>query len=124
MPKKILFFFLLLLLLVLLAITLALFTRNKGLSKTKIIEIAAYSLIKSGIRIDAVDITYDERGKLWSQRFGRAELEDKSSNRGILNKGLLKNYQVVYFDFKEPVKDVWVFVDKDSGKILKVYKES
>jgi hypothetical protein len=29
----------------------------------------------------------------------------------------------VYFDYKEPLPDVWVFVDKDSGDVLTVHAE-
>jgi hypothetical protein len=33
----------------------------------------------------------------------------------------MKNYRTVYFDFKEPVPDIWVFVDKDTGEVLEVF---
>lgn len=99
------------------------FCEEKDFAKEKIISIATEAAKVEGIDINEVDIIYDEGGKLWSERLGAAGFEDKTPNHGILKKGFLKNYRIVYFDFKEPLKDVWVFIDKDTGEVLTVYRE-
>lgn len=99
------------------------FCQEDNMPKDKVIAIATTAVKEAGIAIDEVEIVYDEGGKLWDEKTGVIVGEDKSPNHGILRKGFLKNYLIVLFDFREPVKDVWVFVDKDSGEVLTVYKE-
>lgn len=99
------------------------FSAENDFPKEKIIAIATGAAKEKGIDIEAANIIYDEGGQLWSQTLGVAAYEDKSPNHGILKQGFLKNYRVVYFDFKEPLKDVWVFIDKDTGEVLTVYRE-
>jgi len=99
------------------------FAQEKDFPKDKIISIATEELQGRGIKVEAVNIVYDEGGKLWSETFGEAAVEDKSPNHGILKQGFLKNYRIVFFDFQEPLKDIWVFVDKDSGEVLTVHQE-
>jgi hypothetical protein len=99
------------------------FCEEKDFPKQKIIAIATKAVKDAGISINEVDIIYDEGGKLWSEKIGSIAVQDKSPNYGILKKGFMKNYRIVYFDFKEPIKDVWVFVDKDTGEVLTVYRE-
>jgi hypothetical protein len=96
---------------------------SKEVSKEQVIAVATAAVKAEGIKLDEVNIIYDEGGKLWSQRLGMVVAEDKSPNYGILKHGFLKNYRTVYFDFKAPIKDVWVFVDKDTGEVLTVYRE-
>lgn len=93
-------------------------------TKDEVIAIAAESVKGQNFELKDVDIIYDEGGRLWQERIGYLEGEDKSPNHGILRKGFLKNYKVVYFDFKEPLPDTWVFIDKDTGEVLDVYKET
>jgi hypothetical protein len=112
-----------LLVIVALSFSSAAFCEEKDFPKEKIISIATESAKIEGINISEADIIYDEDGKLWSERLGVAGFEDKTPNHGILKKGFLKNYRIVYFDFKEPIKDVWVFIDRDSGEVLTVYRE-
>lgn len=99
------------------------FCEGDDLPKEKIIAIATTAAKEAGIVAEEADIIYDEGGKLWDEKTGFLAGEDKSPNHGILRKGFLKNYFIVCFDFKEPEKDVWVFVDKDTGEVLTVYKE-
>lgn len=99
------------------------FCEEKDFPQDKIIEIATIAVKDAGITLDEVNIIYDEGGKLWSEKTGFLMDEDKSPNHGILRNGFLKNYRIVYFDFKEPIKDVWVFIDRDTGEVLTVYKE-
>ncbi len=99
------------------------FCAEEEISQEKVIAIATEAVKDSGVSLEEVDIIYDEGGKIWDEKTGILVGEDKSPNHGILRKGFLKNYRVVYFDFKEPLKDIWVFVDKDTGEVLTVYKE-
>ncbi|MBI4982475.1 MAG: hypothetical protein HZC15_05010 [Candidatus Omnitrophica bacterium] len=92
------------------------------ISKDKVVAIATESVKGQGISLEDVSIIYDQDGKLWSEKLGYAKVED-NVNHGILVKGFMKNYRIVYFDFKEPLKDIWVFVDKDTGEVLTVYRE-
>lgn len=98
------------------------FCEEKSVSKEKVIAIATEAVKAKGVKIEGVNIIYDEGGKLWSEQIGKMGYEDKDPNHGILKKGFLKNYRVIYFDFKEELPDIWVFVDKDTGEVLEVYK--
>jgi hypothetical protein len=98
------------------------FCEDKNLSKEKIIAIATEAVKAKGIKIEAVNVIYDEGGRLWSEQIGKMGYEDKDPNHGILKKGFLKNYRIVYFDFKESIPDTWVFIDKDTGEVLEVYR--
>jgi len=98
------------------------FCLAKEVSKEEVIVIATDAVKAKGLDPQLAQIIYDEEGKLWCETAGIVGFEDTSPNHGILKKGFLKNYKIVFFDFKEPVKDVWVFVDKDTGEILTVYQ--
>lgn len=99
------------------------FCEEADFTKEKIVAIATEKVKAEGISITDVDIVYDEGGKLWSEKIGYAIAEDTTPNHGILKKGFLKNYRIVYFDFKEPLPDIWVYIDKDTGEVLEVYRE-
>ena len=92
-------------------------------TQDQIVSIATEEIKAKGFEIKDVNIVYDVDGKLWSERLGTVGFEDENSNKGILKKGFLKNYKIVYFDYVKPLKDVWVFVDKDTGDVLTVYQE-
>ncbi|MCU0652450.1 MAG: hypothetical protein MUC39_05875 [Candidatus Omnitrophica bacterium] len=96
---------------------------SKEISKEQAVVIATEVVKGQGFQLEDANIIYDEGGKLWSERIGYLSGEDKSPNHGILRQGFLKNYRTVYFDYKEPVPDIWVFIDKDSGEVLTVYRE-
>jgi len=93
------------------------------LTKEEILSIATVTIKNNGIDIKEVNIIYDDGNKLWSEEIGSYKELDNSPNFGILKKGFLKNYRTVYFDFKEPLPDMWVFIDKDTGEVLEVYTE-
>lgn len=98
--------------------------KDRQLKPEDIKAIAVSAVQKQGIVLKEVDVIYDEGGKIWLQRSGIAAIKNDSSNYGILKNGFLKNYRIVLFDFRDPVaKDVWVFIDKDTGDVLTVYKE-
>jgi len=103
------------------SVTPLLFAQEK--TKDDVVAIATEAVKAENFELEDVDIIYDEDGKLWSEKVGYLAEEEQSPNHGILREGFLKNYKVVLFDFKEPVPDVWVFVDKDTGDVLKVYSE-
>jgi hypothetical protein len=101
----------------------AAFAEQKEISKDQVISIATLAAKGEGLKVEEAEVIYDEGGKLWVEKAGFMTLENQSPNHGILKRGFLKNYLIVYFDFKEPIKDAWVFVDKDTGEVLSVYKE-
>lgn len=98
-------------------------SQAKELTKEEILSIATVTIKQEGIDIKEVNIIYDDGNKLWSEEIGSISELDNSPNYGILKKGFLKNYRTVYFDFKEPLPDMWVFIDKDTGEVLEVYTE-
>ncbi len=120
MLKKIMFVFLVM---VMSLPVQSVFSAEQEVTKEQVIEIATVSAKSAGIDIEGANVIYDEGGKLWSEKAGFVKFEDNSPNHGILKNGFLKNYRIVYFDFVDPVKDVWVFVDKDTGEVLTVYRE-
>ena len=91
-------------------------------AKQKIIDAATEAVKAAGFTIQDVNIVYDEDGKLWGEKIGYVEM-NQNPNQGVLVRGFMKNYKIVYFDYKEPIKDVWVFIDKDTGEVLEVYQE-
>lgn len=93
---------------------------KKELSKDEAIAVATEWAKGKGIDIAVASVVYDEGGKLWCETAGIATIENTSPNHGILKNGFLKNYRIVYFDFVEPLPDVWVFIDKDTGEVLEV----
>ena len=99
------------------------YCEEKDFAKERIVEIATTAVKGAGFNAQEATIVYDEGGKLWAEKIGEVAFEDKSPNHGILKQGFLKNYRVVFFDFKEPIKDVWVFIDKDTGEVLIVHQE-
>jgi len=99
------------------------YAQQKELTQEQIVEIATLAVKEKGLKLDEVNIIYDQDNKLWCQTLGEGTILDTSPNHGILKKGFLKNYRTVFFDFKEPIKDIWVFVDKDTGEVLEVFQE-
>ena len=95
---------------------------GEELTKDKILGIAIEHVKAQGISVDGVTVIYDEDGKLWSEKTGMAKIESESPNHGVLVKGFLKNYRIVYFDFQDPLPDLWVIVDKDTGEVLGIVK--
>jgi len=92
-------------------------------TNSEVIAIATEAVKGSNFEVKDVDVIYDEGGKLWNERAGYLVGEDQSPNHGIMRKGFLKNYKIVLFDYKEPLPDIWVFIDKDTNEVLEVYQE-
>ena len=97
------------------------------MSKDEIIDIAVDAVQDKDIVLDDVSIIYDAENKSWSERVFAIEKLPADPNHGNLPHGMLTNkkYQAVWFDFKidAPTKDVWVFVDTDTGDVITVYQE-
>lgn len=92
-------------------------------TNSEVIAIATEAVKANNFDVKDVDVIYDEGGKLWNERAGYLVGEDQSPNHGIMRKGFLKNYKIVLFDYKEPLPDIWVFIDKDTNEVLEVYQE-
>lgn len=97
---------------------------EEEMPKEEIIAVATQAVkdTDANIKLEEVQIIYDENNKLWEERIGKMTELNSSPNFGIFKKGFVKNYRTVYFDFKEPLPDIWVFIDKDTGEVLEVYK--
>jgi hypothetical protein len=93
-----------------------------ALSQEKIVAVATETVRAKGYKLDDVRILYDDGNRLWAEVSGKFSELDKSPNFGIFKKGFMKNYRTVYFDFKDPLPDLWVFVDKDTGEVLEIYQ--
>lgn len=111
-----------------LAASSALFAQEaKGLDEEQIKASATKVVQDKGIILEEVDVIYDEENALWEERVMAVEEAPADPNKGNLPGGILaeKKYQVVYFDFSDevPTKDIWVFVDKDTGEVITVYQE-
>lgn len=88
-----------------------------------IIAVAKTAVKGAGIEYAEADVLYIEDSKVWVEKIGIGAIEDKAPNRGNFAKGVMKHYKVVCFDFKEPVKDVFVFVNAGTGEVITVYRQ-
>ena len=97
----------------------------KDLTEIEVIAVAKDALTGKAIAFEDAVITYDKNNE---NLIGWGELVVKNPanpNHGKLPHGILneKKYHTVYFDFAETKrKDVWVFVDADTGECLTVYE--
>ncbi|MDI6606715.1 MAG: hypothetical protein QME65_06215 [Candidatus Omnitrophota bacterium] len=98
-----------------------------GISEEQIKAAAIKAVQEKNIVFEEADIIYDEENALWDERVMVIEETPNDPNYGNLPGGVLaeKKYQAVFFDFPEEslTKDVWVFVDKDTGEVITVYQE-
>lgn len=94
---------------------------TQEIPKEKILAIATEEVKAKGYNLEGVSIIYDDGNKLWEEQIGKMT-ELNSPNFGIFKKGFMKNYRTVYFDFVDPLPDVWVFIDKDTGDVLEIYR--
>lgn len=107
-----------------LAMILALSNANAEVDKNKLIENAKASLQEKGIKLSDVNIIYDENNQKW-EKWGKLVTENPADpNHGLLPYGVLakKKYKTVMFDYiSDKQKDIWVFMDPDTGKAIAVY---
>lgn len=94
------------------------------LQKDEVLTIAKKALKDKGYEVEAVKVVYDKDNVLWQKKVSELTVKDTNPNYGVLVRGFLKNYKTVVFEFtKQPFKKVWVFIDKDTGEVLEIYKE-
>jgi hypothetical protein len=91
----------------------------------EVVEIAKKALTEKGVvYVDAV-IAYDKNNQRWREWGRIVEVTPHDPNHGNLPYGMLENkkYHTVYFDYDEDARrDIWVFVDADTGKVLEIYE--
>lgn len=96
------------------------------LSKEEIIGRAKAALADKGIGVVDCNILYDESNKSWEDWGMYVSRTPNDNNKGYLPYGILEtyNYQAVYFDFYDDArKDVWAFVNPETGDVLTVYEK-
>lgn len=91
-------------------------------AKAQVISVATEAVKEAGMDVEGVNVVYDQGGQLWSETMGRITIK-QGPNKGILEHGDTNNDEIIYFDYKEPLKDVWVFVNKDTGQVVEIYRE-
>jgi len=114
--------FLMAVFLLLICLSIGVFALDE-ISKEEIIMIATNAVKVKGLDLSGVEIIYDDGNKLWDEQIGKYAELMSSPNFGIFKSGFMKNYRTVYFDFNEPLPDIWVFIDKDTGEILEVFTQ-
>ncbi len=95
---------------------------KKELTKYQIVESATKALNKDGFDLYRVEIIYDQNNKMWRERVNRMTDLQSSPDFKLFEQGFMKNYQAVLFNFKDPSGEVWVFVDRDNGEVLEIYR--
>ena len=93
------------------------------ISREEVMVIATNAVKAKGLDLTDVEIIYDDGNKLWDEQIGKYTELMSSPNFGIFKSGFMKNYRTVYFDFNEPLPDIWVFIDIDTGEILEVFTQ-
>jgi hypothetical protein len=97
----------------------------KDLTETEVIAVAKDALTGKAIAFEDAVVYYDKNNENW---IGWGELVAKNRsnpNHGKLPHGILdtRKYHTVYFDFAENKrKDIWVFVDADTGECITIYE--
>lgn len=95
------------------------------LTETQVIAVAKDALTGKAIAYEDAVVIYDKENQKW---IGWGEIIAKTPsdpNHGNLPGGVLssKKYHTVYFDFEETKrKDIWVFVDADTGEAIAIYE--
>jgi hypothetical protein len=95
-----------------------------GMPKDEIVNKAKKAITDKGIAVVDCNIVYDEENKRWEEWGVYVAKNPKDKNYGKLPHGVLKKrkYQAVYFDFVDDAKkDIWAFVDLDTGEVLAIY---
>ncbi len=95
---------------------------KKELTKYQIVESATRALNKDGFDLYRVEIIYDQNNKMWREKVNKMTDLQNSPNFKLFERGFMKNYQAVLFNFKNPSGEVWVFADRDTGEVLEIYR--
>lgn len=95
---------------------------EKELTKYEIVEAATKALTADGFDLYQVEIIYDQNNTRWREKVSKMTELVKSPNFKLFERGFMKKYQAVLFNFKDPSGEVWVFIDRDNGEILEIYR--
>lgn len=111
---------------IMITMTIAAVAIAAGMDKEAITASAKKALENKGIALAECNIVYDENNKSWEEWGMYVEQTPNDKNHGYLPHGVLasKKYQAVYFDYIDDAKkDVWVFVDAETGDVLALYEK-
>ena len=95
---------------------------EKEMTKYQIVEAAAKALTADGFDLYGVEIIYDENNRMWRERVNKMTDLVNLPNFKLFERGFMKNYRAVLFNFKNPPGEVWVFVDKDTAEVFEIYR--
>ncbi len=95
---------------------------KKQLTKYEIVESATRAMNADGFNLYKVEVLYDQNNKMWRERVNKMTDLINSPNFKLFERGFMKNYQAVLFSFKDPSGEAWVFVDRDTGEVLEIYR--
>jgi hypothetical protein len=96
------------------------------LGRDEVIARAKKAVTDTGIDIVDCNILNDENNKSWEDWGVYVLKAPNDNNHGYLPHGILENYkyQAVYFDFYDDArKDIWVFVNGETGDVLAIYEK-
>jgi len=95
------------------------------ISKEIAVKIANEELLKQGFDVTQKDIIVDKDNTLWNTRY-LSDDKFKESNQHIIKKLKNKNYWAIYYTPKRPQGllggEAWVFVDKNTGDVILLFK--
>jgi len=95
---------------------------KKQLTKYEIVEAASKALIEDGFDLHGVQVIYDQNNKRWREKVNLMTDIVNSPNFKLFERGFMKSYQALLYNFREPSGEVWVFVDRDTGEVLEIYR--
>jgi len=95
---------------------------KKELTKYEIVAAASKALIEDGFALSDVEVIYDQNNKRWREKVNLMTDIVNSPNFKLFERGFMKNYRAILYNFKDPPGEVWVFVDKDTGEVLEIYR--
>ncbi|MFA5143518.1 MAG: hypothetical protein WC522_05070 [Candidatus Omnitrophota bacterium] len=96
------------------------------MNREDVINSARKALADRNIKVVDCNVVYDEGNKAWAGWGDYVARMPNDKNHGYLPHGILKKYkyQAVYFDFYDDArKDIWVFVDANTGNGVAVYEK-
>jgi hypothetical protein len=102
-------------------ISTLLFAQEQELSKEEIIKSAVEALEGEGENLENRALVFDEENKLWEEKIKTINKKMKPNYEFLKN----ENYQAVCFGLLKGWHggDIWFFIDKNTGKVLKIYGE-
>ncbi|MDD4955664.1 MAG: hypothetical protein PHP17_06465 [Candidatus Omnitrophica bacterium] len=95
---------------------------KKQLTKYEILAAAGTAMVNDGFQLTGVEVMYDKDNQMWRERVNRMADLMSAPHFKLFERGFMKNYQAVLYNFREPSGEVWVFVDRDSGEVLEIYR--